>query len=325
MDDDLLGDLRADRYVARRVRQGRTGVRSSLAASKRDVLMFDAMVVTNLEAQLDSAVRDRPELVADIEFLAEQDFLFVGTNSPAELAERLRRDIPNGDVPDEALTPDQRIAAWLFSAIWHPSMLDEEATNAWTRPSAAIVEALSLRLVGSKAVPVFEPGVSFADLRAVTPHLALPESFLTEPRMESLVEVVLNELPIPAGDVPLADVLDFSRDESTVAKRKKLMRAVERAHIEGVSAASFQMELEEAVDEYRTHLRLHDMRSHGPTVTVLLAIPGAIEELIHGRPRKAIDQLFSLRERRVARLEKELLAPGHEYSFLYEAEKRFGT
>lgn len=136
--------------------------------------------------------------------------------------------------------------------------------------------------------------------------------------------MVLNSLPIPGDDVPLQDVIDFGRDAGTVAKRKKLMRSLERAHLEDVSPDVFRLDLEEAVEEYRTHLSLHDLRSHGKTVTFLLALPGALEEVVHLRPKRAVKELFALRERRVARLERELLAPGHEFSMIYEAERQFG-
>lgn len=150
VEEDLLRDLRAGRYVTRRIREGATAVRSSLAVSKRDLLLFDALVITNLEAQLNQALERDPNVVADIEFLSEQGFVFMGTSTPLELVARLWPDLLTGD--DQARTGDQRLAEWLASAVLHPSLREEEATSPWPMPSAAIVEAMSLRLLGAAAV-----------------------------------------------------------------------------------------------------------------------------------------------------------------------------
>jgi hypothetical protein len=55
----------------------------------------------------------------------------------------------------------------------------------------------------------------------------------------------------------------------------------------------------------------------------VLSITGAVEELLHFRPRKATESLLDFRKAKADRLELELAAPGREFALIYDAHKQF--
>jgi hypothetical protein len=138
------------------------------------------------------------------------------------------------------------------------------------------------------------------------------------------LKVVVHSLPIPDEGVPLDDVLAFARD-ATPAYRRRLLRALSRAELDSMSADAFRLNLEKSIESYSEHMRVSNMRQHGAVMTILLSVAGGAEELIHGRPRKALESLIEFRKVKADRLEAELMAPGREAAFIYEASRRFGS
>jgi hypothetical protein len=78
------------------------------------------------------------------------------------------------------------------------------------------------------------------------------------------------------------------------------------------------------LDEYRGHMKLHEMKTDISVVrTLLVTSAGVVEDLLKLRWERAADRVFSLRERRVRLLEAKRSAPGRELAHLIETQRRF--
>ena len=311
---DYLAWLKDSRTLA--------GLRSTLAISKRDLLLFDSVLVLGLERQLEELHRFSPEQAASVEYLFEEEFFEVGPFTSWEMAGfgEMLKPLHAGFEPPEAELPSPlRDLAKMISSGQHPSV----ASIVTPLPSTALsLVSLLLSDAGCKASPVYDRAPTAEDWKALASSLSYPKSRLASSKSQ-LVEVVTDYLPEPSERVPLNDILDFSRDAKTMELKQRLLRSTARADLDKVSPEQFALNLEESLAAYKEHMKLIDAKQRGPVMKLLLSATGAIEELAHLRPRKAIEALLEFKTSRITGLEAELKAAGRETAFIYKAEKAF--
>ena len=298
-----------------------TGCRDVLSVSKRDLLLFDSVIVTGFERQLATLLDQSPEVVADAEYLAEQLFFRPGPNALSEVVsftlEMIGGDSRRLPAPLEELF-DSSLGA----------LLDVEEGVTWTlqamsQPAEwlASLVAASLNHMKCRAAPIFDNfplptnwwGLSFFTQASLTAETAECD----------LIEVLTDYIPVPGEDVPLEAILDFSRDQQTRELKQRLLRATARASLDEVTPESFALQLEEALAAYKEQLALLGAKQRGPTTKLVIAATGAVEELLHLRPRKAVEALLEFRTSKLMGREAELKATGRETAFIYKAEKAF--
>ena len=143
-------------------------------------------------------------------------------------------------------------------------------------------------------------------------------------RTADVVEVILERLPVPGDEVPLTDILAFSREPDTRRQIQNLRFWMMKTAMLGSSIEDLSLEVDSMLNDFQQHMRAADMRATESGLRVAVEIPLEIAEaVLHARPKKALDAAFGLQIRKAEKLEAELAAPGHELSFLRTAARRF--
>lgn len=324
---------------------GVQGVRRVLAYSKKDLLLFKKMHIMGLQRQLSEATDGA--LVADCEFLTESGYLCsipdsifsFGRTAMARLESRYSSDsqadydlwvesyarwVESGDdlsaFDDE---PANSIAQMLrmASTAAHPR-------NAFTElpHGGEIVLAYVMTATGDRSIPILHSLPKGADWQLLEDAFHLPPAVMAPSPAHAVVELVLSNLPVPGDEVPLDSILAFSSDSETRRRLESLdlwMRGVGHS---GKDLQAIALEMEQSLHEFSNHMQLADMRSKKSDLRIALSLPfGIIEELLHLRPKGALDVAFEYSNRRANRLEAEISAPGGALAYIYETEKRFAA
>lgn len=300
-----------------------------MAVSIEDLILFDQVFVLDLENQL-SALHDFADpLAADAEFLATEGFLLEGPGSAYQLGLEIisELEIKGGRAMQfmDEISDRERELLWMSSSSRHPSMLgrgalfdDERRGKPFVFGGEVIVAHVYSRL-GIPCVPVVPRYPTIDEL--YQNFIAIPQSLGS--KREALLEVIVQSLPVPANDIPLADVLDFSRERETRRQRDALLRNLTKAELTGISNAEFALGLEDALSTYSDQMRISDLRMRSSTARFFIAATGMLEELLHARPKAALNELVEFRQQRIDRLELEINAPGSEVALLYSAQRVF--
>jgi hypothetical protein len=327
-------------------RQALIGVRRDLAVAKQDLLLFDHVVVLGLTRQLERAARTQPTLAADASYLHEQGVLREGPDVMAEFALGVVESTKRGDTVTVPYLGIGTSASGLLSpkieeafpyargdlGLSNPDMMQILrmvycASGSSFRPSSELLASL-IGTQPAQTASLYESreeatGAYATILSQAFPHSELPAA-AAPPDGQSLVEIVVDNLPIPGEDVPLDYILDFVRDSTTAAKLRRLQRVLEMASLDQVAPERFILELEGWFADYAEYVRIAEMRHRPAVLTLFLSFAGAIEELVHLRPRKSIDALLEFKKLKADDRDAELKAPGRETAFIYEARRNFG-
>jgi hypothetical protein len=339
---------------------GLIGVRQGSVADKRDLLLFDRVVVLDLEQQYpglsDSARADVSYLIDSgrVEGVAPMhldrntaDAMLLEFNSEL-LAEIERRGLdprqpPAGPVSQEWATRDELRSMFKYSPPADQRSSVGELIDPYFRFLQVIshrpdqVEALVcsglgvvmvanyLEAAGLRAVGLLDDLPSDQGLRWVTAELGgLASRFITVDRRPNL-ELAVRSLPVPADDVPLHEIIEFLSDDETRRHRDRLVRHLLLADFDGADPLHVALEIEESVEVYNDYMRVADIRQQSTAVTVILAVVGAIDDLLHLHLSAAATRLISIKQSRAERLLTQMNAPGRETAVIYEAHERFGA
>jgi hypothetical protein len=148
---------------------------------------------------------------------------------------------------------------------------------------------------------------------------------LPEPEGASLVlEVVMRQMPLPDPDTPLEAILDFRADEAAMLALRRL-----RSWMNGIGRLTLKpYEIEEGLltlnDQYREHMRLHQMKHHNGVLRTLVTISlDVAEQLAHLKFKAAFEATLVLQQRRLALTEAEMVAPGRDVAYIVRAQDAF--
>jgi hypothetical protein len=337
---------------------GLIGVRQGLVADKRDLLLFDRVVVLDLEQQYlglsDSARADVSYLidVGRIEGVVPvpldrptADAMLLEFNA-ALLAEMARRGLdpiesPAGPIGRNWATRDSLRSLLQVSGADQVTSLQELIDpyfrflqSIWYRPddfgafvksdAGVAMVANYLEVAGLKAVGVLHGPPEGNELQATANKLGFISNYIAVEQRSNL-ELVVRSLPIPANDVPLDDVLEFLSDGETRRHRDRFVRHLLRSDLSGDSQLKVALEIEESLELYRDYMKVADIRQQSTAITVLLAVVGAIDDLLHLHLSSAANRLVAIKQSRAERLLTSMNAPGRETAVIYEAYERFSS
>lgn len=310
---------------------GVQGVRRVLGYSKKDLLLFSKLHILGLQRQLSGPASTDAGVMADYEYLAEAGYLCHLPEVPEDLTleayARLRAAgrtdprlmaIMTGDLEDLASIPRFR----MLSCMRHPSNHNGRKR---VPPGGELAVAYAFGVTGEQYVPIIDSVLSANQWQRVQRELFLPKEFLTQDASAGVIDLVLDNLPVPGDGVPLDAILEFSRDDDTRRKLAGLDIWMRKAAHSGKDLQDIALEIEESLHEFSNYMRLADMRCQTSGLRMMMSLPlGIIEELLHLKPKGALDVVFEYRDRKANRFEAELSAPGGALAYIYEAEKRFG-
>jgi hypothetical protein len=143
-------------------------------------------------------------------------------------------------------------------------------------------------------------------------------------RQEEVVRVVLHNLPTPNQQTRLEEVLEFKADE-----KAKLALAQLRAWMVTIANSpqtevQIQSTLEAILEEYRSAMKVHHLKTEASAVEVLVVTATEIvENLVRLKFSDVARKLFQIFKDDVALMEAEINCRGKELAYIDIAERRF--
>jgi hypothetical protein len=91
-----------------------------------------------------------------------------------------------------------------------------------------------------------------------------------------------------------------------------------------LSPLEIEQKLEHLLSQYQRHMSLHKMKTNpGVLQTIVVASAELIENLVKFNWGKVARSLFTLKQRRIATMEGELITPGSEVAYIIKARDAF--
>jgi hypothetical protein len=318
-------------------------VTRSVRNLKRDLLLFEQLHVMGLHWQIGGDLTHKGVPALDDGTAADCDFLIdagVLRHAPAfpddlshyafDLAKQSVEHEGRGEIVDwDGETPLSALPAASQAAILGSTVRHPAGILPWDRAlppgSELLVAHVESLFNPAGAVGVLEHPVRQDDWGKITNTFLIATSAEAASREAIVAEVVLPHVPVPGEDVSIEALLDFRRDPTTVQQIEGLRLWMRRAALSDASTAELELELHTMLHDFQRHMAVADMRATDGALQLAISIPlGIAEELLHLRPKAAVDAAFAFRQSRAKRLEAELKAPGNEIAYLHTAAQRFG-
>jgi hypothetical protein len=261
--------------------------------SKLDCLLFETMAVMDAEAQLAELYERDPAAAADYEYLASEGFVEPAVATGYEVGEVILTALGNKDV-EEYLTAAEREVLWrMASAARHPSKAG--LADRLLPEGGELIVASAERLYGLPSVAILEQRMSDVQWSE------LEDVFLTTavrrfrgglaPGDISVMDLVINRLPTIGDDIPLEDVLAFSRDPETRDRATALRLWMAKSYMRNVPLQELAVELDEWLHEFRRHMEVQRLKTVDRRLRMLIKVPVAIVgDLLQGKPRLPLNQ-----------------------------------
>ena len=142
----------------------------------------------------------------------------------------------------------------------------------------------------------------------------------------AVLNVILQNVPTPGADTSWGSILAFRDDPETHHKLVALRRWMLGFAKAERTAAETANEIEYLMEEYRAHLRLHQMKWRVGTLESIVTLAAeAVEGIVRLKPTQLTSALFAVRHRRIALMEAERSAAGREVAYLVDAQAKFGA
>ena len=168
-------------------------------------------------------------------------------------------------------------------------------------------------------------------------RIAAPDSvvlpLLTSPNLsawrastkDSILRLVLHELPMPDDTTPWEAIADWRSDAEARRQYRRLRNWISGMARSAWSEADVYDTLATLLDDYTTYVLIHHKHLRRGRLEVISTITaGLLEDLAHMRPSSAMERLFALSRDELTLLETELNAPGREIAYIASARERFG-
>jgi hypothetical protein len=140
----------------------------------------------------------------------------------------------------------------------------------------------------------------------------------------NIVQIVIDKLPIPSNETPWEKIIDYRNDERNQRNLLSLRRWIRKTTAENLSPVEIEEELEWLINEFRSHMELHKLKTNSGTLEVMVkTIPETIENLIKLKFSKLPEPFFAFRKREISLLEAELNAPGREMAYIINTREEF--
>jgi hypothetical protein len=177
--------------------------------------------------------------------------------------------------------------------------------------------AIALRECNLDAVPV---------LTGLTPIALNSQVGKTD-----LIQVIINELPVPDELTPWEHILEFRSDPDTRRKFLALRNWVSEIARMELKPNEVKDKFESLIDEYRNHMKLHKMKTALESLkTIVIAEAGFVAGgwlaglgALPGLAGMIVSPLYTIKQRQIALLEEERKAPGKEVAYIVKAQDTF--
>lgn len=140
---------------------------------------------------------------------------------------------------------------------------------------------------------------------------------------DTVLEIVLNGLPIPSDATPWEQILDYRRDPASRVHLLALRRWMREVTLMNLQPHELRELFQENLAAFTDHIRLHRMKTQPGTVRTLITTFADAAEHIGKREWGKAVRAFSVHERKISLLEAERSAPGRELAYVVQANEKF--
>jgi len=300
-----------------------------LTEIKRNLFLFDEVGITSYLPM--KKLSDDKLFVGQLQHLKESGLIFSTTERVEEL------------VSDEKL-----LYLWYNENTWEvvpndapKSETKEESVNLHSRGWASLINKFNLvtdvtayavmkndwlikeRTKMYRQVPGWRRGTP--DEPKSSPNYETYALTTGETVNSDVVKIVIDKMPIPDLSTPLEDILEFKNNPDNQGRFTGLKNWMNKAIRSGLPINELNDELEHLLYQYRTSLKIHNIKNSSSVLESVLVIPAEIvEKTVWGKFGEAMKVLFSAKHAKADLLKEEMTAPGNEVAYIYEAQKRFG-
>jgi hypothetical protein len=149
-------------------------------------------------------------------------------------------------------------------------------------------------------------------------------SNVPEANKETVIEIVLNELPTLDNSVPWEHILEFRSDPDSFGKFLAIRNWMNEVSRNQLTPLEIEQKLEYLINQYRSHMELHKMKINaGKLETIIVSSAEFLEDLMKVKWGNIAKGLFSFRQKKIAMLEGELTSPGSEVAYIVKAQDTF--
>lgn len=268
---------------------------------KRELLLFDKIAIDRVESFFQVGRQQNHDLVREIRWLYEQELVIAGPNL---FNSSIRKD------------------ATLQLELQPIKKLELEAAKGKLKTPEEIGRMLLLMELHTRLLSLVlnrQSGMEAYPLLLV--------SLSDGPRRtekQDVLEIVLNQLPVPSENTPWEHILEFREDPDSKSKFLALRNWASDMSHSDFTVLEIEQKLEYLLDQYERHLKLHKMKiNKGVLETVVVSVAETAEELIKFKWGKLAQSLFALKHRKVNLLEGELTAPGSELAYIIKTKETF--
>jgi hypothetical protein len=261
--------------------------------SKLDCLLFETIAVMDAEAQLAELYERDPAAAADYEYLASEGFVEPTVATGFQVGGVILDALREYDVEEYPTEPERELFWRMGSAARHPS----KTRGGDVLPvGGEVIVASAERLYGLPSVAILEQRISDTQWSEL-------EGFFTaatvrrlrrgmERRDAKVMDLVISRLPTIGDDVPLEDVLAFSRDPETRDRATALRLWMAKSSLRNVPLQELAVELDEMLHEFRRHMEVQRLKTVNRRLRMLINVPAAIAgDLLQGKPKATFESV----------------------------------
>lgn len=146
---------------------------------------------------------------------------------------------------------------------------------------------------------------------------ANPENISINQQEHNALEITINNIPMPPENIPWDDLIQFRREEETVAKLRAFRLWLQQRSVSKQTPREIQEELEHLLYEYQKYMEIqHKKFSQGAISTLISSTPELVTNIATLNFGNAVKMLFDIKGRHINLSEAELTAPGREVSYI---------
>jgi hypothetical protein len=291
---------------------------------KRAALLFDKLAVGQRVMQLSGASLFRTQahvgayrqLLAEARWLEERGFAFSVDTTGLDIPPEVQQDAYYKETMDEFSAASAKLFAkapvggivregQIIEALYE---LSDELYPIDVRRTAFLLR----RVKGLDAYPV---------LRGV-PISGSPDDSASK---VEVVNVVLNQLPLPADDVAWEGLIEFRSDPAVVQSLYDLRNWMNEIARADLTVGEVEDRCSWLVSQFERHLALHRMKAQrGVIESLVTASADVIERVAKLKVGELARGLFALQHRKLIMKEAELTSPGSEVAYILKTRDAFG-
>ena len=289
----------------------------NIASLKREALMFDRIALPLFKSIAEEVADNSPtqRTIAEVEWLMDRGIVFE----------------PEATLTDERLAASEEFRSFVNISLPYHAKLSEFTNLGAASTEVKLTTEWQRQLENQLAICGLNARYFSIQLRVLNNLDAYPVLSASIPPIESpvskksdVIQIALNSLPIPDYSSPWEQIVEYRSDEDSYHKFLDLRNWMSEVARSELSPLEIEQKLEHLLSQYQRHMSLHKMKTNpGVLQTIVVASAELIENLVKFNWGKVARSLFTLKQRRIATMEGELITPGSEVAYIIKARDAF--